>query len=796
MALTTRIQKLVDALTVTEYPISIEKAGLVMESFRETVGQPEIVRRAKATAHYLDHKTIFIEDGELIVGNVASLPMGMEAGSMGPTWSEEELAGLRTEGYVLSEEDEAALRAMDDYWRGRSVWERMGRYYDDERLWPFIQSGILLPGWKTKSEGRGHGTAGVGWGLGNGQSLIVVDFEGVIRRGLDSMVAEARDRLGRITYTGPDATKRADFYESVIIVSEAMIRLARRFAALAEDLAAGETDPARRAELEDIARVNRRVLGPPAASFHEALQAFWYLWIMIGSGTAAGGRFDQFMYPYYAADLEAGSLDRARALELLELLRVKVMQLYGIGGGKSQREKWSGQARWNNWVIGGVTPDGRDATNDLTYLLLEAAKETQLPHHTLTLRVHEGTPDELLEAAIDVIKTGIGMPALVGDASYLQYLTGHGVPVEKARDYALAGCLDAALPGASRTNATGMFIVPLVLELALNDGIDRRTGGRLGPATGDADGFSSFDELLDAFKTQLAHFMSLAAEEHNIFLQAQTELFPDPVHSFMMVDALEVGRDVNDRVLPFENGSALNPVGMVSAADSLAAVKKVVFDDELASMAELRRALAADWQGFDDLRRACLAAPKYGNGDPYVDDIVAGLYRFWADTTAGFESVWGGRMVPSGISITAHGPGGALVGATPDGRHAGENLCDGTLSAAQGMDRLGPTALLRSALRTDQSTYQSNLLNVKLHPSALRSDEDKRKLASLMRVYLENGGKHLQFNVVDRQTLLDAQEHPDKHRNLVVRVAGYSAYFVQLSRRVQEDIISRQEHAL
>jgi pyruvate formate-lyase/glycerol dehydratase family glycyl radical enzyme len=785
-----------DRLSITEYPICIEKARLVMESFRQTIGEPEILRRAKATAHYLDHKTIFIQEGELIVGNVASVPMGMEAGSMGPTWSAEELAGLRTEGYRLSPEDEAELRSMDDYWRGRSLWERMGRYYDDERMWPFIQSGILLPGWKTKVDGRGHGTAGVGWGLGNGQSLIVVDFETVLRRGLRDIVEDARRRLGEVRYADADAMKQADFYESVIIVGEALIGLAERFAALAEELAAAEPDDQRRAELETIARANRNVPANPPRTFHEAMQAFWYHWIMIGSGTAAGGRFDQYMYPYYAADLEAGVIDREGALELLECLRVKVMELYGIGGGKSQRAKWSGQARWNNWVIGGVTPDGRDATNDLTYLILEAAKETQLPHHTITLRVHDQTPEELLMAAMDVVKTGIGMPALVGDRSYLAYLEGNGVPLETARDYALAGCLDAALPGGSRTNATGMFVVPLVLELALNNGVYRRSGEQLGPQTGDADDFASFDDVLRAFKTQLAHFMGLAAEEHNILLQAQTDLFPDPVHSLMMVDALEVGRDVNDRILPFENGSALNPVGMVSAADSLAAIKRVVFDEGAATMGELKRALDADWEGYDELRRACLAAPKFGNGDAYVDDIVADLYRFWADTTHSFTSAWGGRMIPSGISITAHGPGGELVGATPDGRHAGDNLCDGTLSPAQGMDTRGPTAVLRSALSTDQTAYQSNLLNLKLHPSALKSEDDERKLGALVRTYFDNGGKHLQFNVVDRETLLDAQERPDSHRNLVVRVAGYSAYFVQLSRRVQDDIIARQEHAL
>lgn len=791
-----RVRRLRDVLTVSEYPICIEKAVLVMDSFRQTIGEPEIVRRAKATAAYLDGKTIFIEDGELIIGNVARTPMGLEAGSMGPTWSPEELEGLRGEGYALSSEDEARLREMDDYWRGRTLWERMGRYYDDDRLWPFIRSGILLPGWKTKTEGRGHGSAGVGWGLGNGQSLIVVDFESMLRRGLLDVVAEAKRRLEQVRYIDRDAMKTADFLQSVIIVNQALIRLANRFALLAEELASVEPDATRRNELVTLAAISRRVPAHPAGTFREAIQSFWYLWIMIGSGTAAGGRFDQFMFPFYADDLEAGRIDREGALELLECLRIKVMQLYGVSGGKSQREKWAGQARWNNWVIGGVTKDGRDATNDLTYLILEAAKETQLPHHTITLRVHEGTPENLLLAALDVVKTGIGMPAFVGDPSYIAYLTRRGVPLESARDYALAGCLDAALPGASRTNATGMFIVPLVFELTMNNGVDRRTGGQLGPMTGDPENFGSYEHFLGAFKAQLAHFMGLAAEEHNILLQAQTELFPDPVHSTMMIDALEVGRDVNDRVLPFENGSALNPVGMVSAADSLAAVKKLVYDQGIVSMSDLREALARDWQGCEPVRRLCLEAPKYGNGDEYADSIVADLYRFWADMCATYTSAWGGAMVPSGISITAHGPGGELVGATPDGRRSGQNLCDGTLSAAQGMDTNGPTALLRSALRVEQDTYQSNLLNIKLHPTALASDGDMRKLAILVRTYLENGGKHMQFNVVDRETLREAQSQPEKHRNLVVRVAGYSAYFVQLGKRVQEDIIARHEHVL
>lgn len=791
-----RAKKLKESLKVDKYTICVEKACLVMESFQQAAGDPEILKRAKATAHYLDNKTIFIEDGELIVGNVASKPMGLEAGSMGPTWSEEELEGLRGEGYIISKEDEAVLRSMDGYWKGRTLWERMGQFYDDERLWPFIQSGILLPPWKSKTEGRGHGSAGVGWGLGNGQSLIVVNYARVINEGLNKIIEDAGEELRNLRYTSADAIKKADFLKSVIISAQAIVRIANRFAGLAAEMAEREKDQARKKELERIAEISRRVPGEPAGTFHEAIQSFWYLWVMIGCGTTAGGRFDQFMHPFYKKEKDEGRINDDQVLELLECLQIKVMQLNGIGGGKSQREKWSGMARWNNWVIGGVTPDGADATNDLTYLLLEAVKDCQLPHYTLTLRVHDKTPDELMLKALEVVRTGIGMPAFVGDKSYIEYLTGQGVPLREARDYALGGCLDAILPGKSRVNATGMFIVPLVLEITMNNGVEPRTGRQLGPQTGDFESFETFDDFMSAFKEQLAYFMGLTAEEHNIFLRAQTELMPDPVHSMMMADAIKEGKDVNDRVLPFENGSALNPVGLINVVDSIAAVKKVVFDEKKATKKELKKALAKNWQGYEELRKICLAAPKYGNGNNYVDSIAKEIYKFWAETAVSFPTAWGGTTKPSGVSITAHGPGGAIVGATPEGRYAGENLCDGTVSAVQGRDTNGPTALLRSAMMIDQIPYQSTLLNMKFHPSALKTTEDLKKLSDLIKIYFGQGGKHVQFNVISRDTLLEAQEHPEKNRDLIVRVAGYSAYFVQLNKRVQDDIISRAEHEL
>jgi pyruvate formate-lyase/glycerol dehydratase family glycyl radical enzyme len=792
-----RVEKLKGRLDVREYPICIEKARLIVESYERTEGEPQIVRRAKATAHYLDHKTIFIEDDELIVGNVACKPMGMEAGSMGPTWPEEDIEELRKGALSISDEDVALLRSLDSYWKnkGRTLDERQGQFYDDERMWPFIQSGILCPPWQDRTEGRGTGAAGVGWGLGLGLSLIVPDYARVLNEGLAKLIADAEFELKQLRFVDGDSIKKADFLKSVLIALPAIIRIAGRFAALAQEKASREVDPVRKRELEKIAETCRHVPEYPARGFYEAMQSFWFIWLMVAGGTTPGGRFDQFMLPFYRKDKEEGRINDRDVLELLELLRIKVMQLNFVGGGKTQREKWAGMARWNNWVIGGVTPDGEDATNELSYLILEAAKSCRTPHHTITVRIHKGTPEALMLKALEVVKTGIGMPAFISDRSYIDYLVGQGVPLREARDYALGGCIDVNLPGKSRINAMGMFIVPRVLEIAINNGLDPRTGKQLGPKTGEFESFETFDEFKNAFQTQLTYFMGLTVEEHNILLQAQRELFPDVVHSVLMEDALKVGRDALDRTLPFENGSALNPVGMINAADSLAAIQKLVYEEKRVTAAELKATLAANWEGngFSEMRKMFQSAPKYGNGDPYVDSIAADLYRFWADTAMTFPSIWGGTVKPTSISITAHAPGGALTGATPDGRYAGETLADGSMSPAQSRDTHGPTAVIRSALAIDQARYQGTLLNMKFHPSAFQKTEDMRKLSHLIRTYLNEGGKHIQFNVIDKQTLIDAQQHPELHRDLIIRVAGYSTYFVSLTKPVQDEIIRRTE---
>lgn len=795
-----RVKRLREALRVEKFPLCTEKAQIIMESYKNNDGRPAIIRRAQATADYLDKKTIFIEDDELIIGNIASLPMGMEVGSNGPAWPDDDLDDLLNGGAItISDEDRKIIRTMDSYWlgKGKTQDERQGSYYDDERLWPFIKRGFLCPPWQRKDQGRGQGAAGVGWGLGMGPTcLITPDYGKVVHEGLGKVVKDAEEELKNLRYVDADSVYKADFLKATLIVFPAIIRLAKRFSDLAAKMAVEAKNDKRKKELEVIAETCRWVPENPARTFREGIQSFFFYWVMIASGTAPGGRFDQYMYPLYNADIENKRLNDDEALELLECLRMKIMQLNFVGGGKGQREKWAGMARWHNFVIGGCDKDGKDATNRLSYLLLEAAKDCQTPHPTLTVRVSKNTPKDLMIRALEVVRTGIGMPAFISEEGYIRFLINEGVPIEEAREFAIAGCLDVQLPGKSRNNAFGMFIVPMVLELAINNGRYPKTGELLGIETGNFEDFKTFEEFLDAFKIQLKHIMGHISEEHNILLIAQRDAFPDVVHSALLDNGIKLGRDGLNRQMMFENGSAINMVGMVNTVDSLTAIKKLVFDDKLITAVQLKEALSANWEGYENIRKLCLECPKFGNNDPYTDTIARDMWDSYSKIARSFKSVFGKTVQPTAISITAHAPGGALTGATPDGRYAGETFADGSLSPAQGKDLNGPLAVLLSAMKVDQDNFMATLLNMKFHPSALKDESDLDKLSSMIHTYFSNGGKHIQFNVVNKETLLAAKADKQKYRDLIVRVAGYSAYFVTLTPKVQDEIIARTEQNL
>jgi len=788
-----RIEKLLGGIHVEHYPLCIERARLITESWKQTGDQPTVLRLAKAFSQLVDNMTIFIEDDELIVGNGASKPMGFELEPfMGPL-SENELNNLEKEGFVeASDEDWLEIRDLAAYWENKNLQYDIGQLLDDKRLWPFAQTGVLLPPFSNKEEGVGGWTQ-AGIGMGVNRWIGTVDFEGVLNRGLSHIIREAEEELEKIRFTGSaDTVKKAHFLKAVIISLEATIRLANRFADLATEIASKEADPVRKTELQRIAETCRRVPANPARSFYEALQSLWFIFLVVQEATASVGRFDQYMYPFYKADIEEGRITEAEALELLQLLRIKDMHLISAPLRGVKRQQYTGFAKWHNFTIGGVTPNGRDATNELTYLLLEAAKRVRTPHHTLTLRVHEGTPEDLMLKALELVKTGVGMPAFIGDKSYIEWLLSRGIPLELARDYVVAGCVEVSIPGRSRQPKCTFFVPPKVLEIFLNGGVDQRTGLEVGPFKVNAESFETFDDFMNAFKEYLAHFVNLAAELINVDIACSIK-YASPIDSALMVDAIKEGKSLMERRMPYENGAAISLCGMVNVADSLAVIKKLVFEERKLTMGQLKEALQANWEGYEELRKMCLAIPKYGNDDDYVDAIAADIFAFYAGMVPTVKTVYGEKFIPAAISITSQWAGGAITGATPDGRYAVEVLADGGASSMRGRDTNGPTAIIKSASKIDQTRFQSVLMNMKFHPSALQSTEDMRKLSSLIRIYFSLGGKHIQFNVVSRDTLLDAQKHPENYRDLIVRVAGFSAYFIQLSKQVQGEIIARTE---
>ncbi len=794
--MTPRIERLLDTLKVEKYPLCIEKFKIATQTLSATEGQPSVLRRAAIIKNILEKITIFIEDDELFAGAGASKPFGLEIDYEYGTWTPDEIESLKNENYIINPADEDEIQKINEKFSSETLISAMGaEFMKSEQLWPFMKSGVMLPPWKG-AEGSGGGYAQSGLGLGPGFFLIGVDYEKMLNEGSLSLIAECEEALKIQEASETPDQEAVDFLNSVIIVHKALIRLAQRYSELAAEMAMEENDPERKLELMRISKACSKVPAKPAETFFEAIQCFWFTFLMINPATtAAAGRFDQYMYPFYKNDIEKGITTDEEVIELLELLRIKDIKLNRVSG-QQNRKKNAGMAKWHNFIIGGVDKDGNDASNKLTYLLLDAAMETKIPHHTLTLRVHDKTPDELMVKALEVVKAGIGMPAFIGDKSYINFFHQyHGLPIEDARNYIVCGCLDGAIPGKSRTATFGFIVVALAFDIFMHNGFNKGTNETVGIKTGDVTQMSDFEAFKNAFYKQMDYFIELGVEKCNIELRAEQNLFPDPFRSSLMFDAVKEGKDILRRSIPFENSLSLCPVGGINVADSLAAVKKLVYEDKKYSMDELVKALDSDWVGFEEMQKDFLAVPKYGNGVDYVDELAAEVYEKFEKKLVSLRSFFGGKGIATAISITAHQPGGALTGATPDGRKRGEILADGSMSPNHGMDKNGPTGVLKSAMKINQDTYQATLLNMKFHPSALKSRADLLKLGSLIKTYFSQGGKHIQFNIVNKDDLIEAQAAPDEHQDLVVRVAGYSAYFTALGNDMQNEIIERTAFA-
>ena len=781
-----RTAALRERLMAHEPSVCHERASIVTAEYERFAGTlPPILLRAHALAAVLDGMSVFIGPDELIVGNQASRP---RAAPIFPEysweWILEELDSLpqRTaDRFGVPAETSRALREILPRWRGKSFRDRAVRALPEDVLQAHDSLLFLL--------------TSMGCGVGH----LAPDYSRVLTRGLDAMAREAQERLGALDLTDPAAIRMRDFCRAAAIVAEAAIRFANRFADLADRLGATEESAARRNELLAMARICRKVPAQPAETFHEALQSFWFAHLVIqieaNGHSISPGRFDQYMAPFYEADLASGRLDRAWALELLDCLWIKFNEIMKLRD-RTASIGFGGYPLFQNLIVGGQGADGQDVTNDLSYLCLEATRRTRLPQPSLSVRIHRGTPPQFLRAAADAAREGLGLPAFFNDDAIVPVLQNMGVPLEEARGYAEVGCVEPQVPG--RTNGyypAGFLNLGKLLSLALHNGSDPLTGKRLGVADPNRRRFGTYEDVVAAWERQVEHVIRLIVTGDNILDDLHGQLAPNPFVSLFVDDCMARG-------LAYEQGGAIynytgpNAVGLANVADALMAIKRVVFEERRVEMDALLAMLDQDFAEREGARLLLLnRAPKYGNDHEEVDEIARALATRILQGFKQYRNVRGGRYEPGLQSISAHALFRDAVAATPDGRTATMLLADGGISPAQGRDRRGPTAVIRSAARLDhREASNGTLLNIKLTPQSVAGESGLDNLAALIRTYFQLGGQHVQFNVINSTVLREAQRHPEQYRDLVVRVAGFSVLFTTIDRVLQEDIIERTEH--
>lgn len=780
-----RVRKLRESMLAPP-EICVERACLLTESYKETEGEPEVIRRAKALDKILREMTIGIEEGELIVGRGTSKKRG---GILTPElrwqWYLEEMDTLSTRQWdrfaPMSEEEKAKLRECLPYWKGKSLYERwLARIPEHLRkLHGFVQLGGAFC---ANNQYYGHNS---------------VDYERVLTKGINGLQKEIEEALAKLNLAVLEDLEKYHFLTAMNLELEATKHFARRYADLAADLAEREADPERRAELQKIAEICRWVPANPARTFHEALQSMWFMYLAIMMESPGPGlgflRADQYLYPYYRKDLEEGRLTKDDVLELLALFYIKVNGLV-IPYPTEAAKIFGGFTLTANFTLGGLTKDGKDAVNELSYLFLEAEKEVALNSEDIIIRIHKKTPEAFVMKACEVAKALRGKLKFVGDETVIQQLLHDGKPIEYARNYAITGCNSPTVPGYSLDLPGGLTNIPLMLELALNNGKSRMTGEQIGPRTGDPRTFKSYEEVWGAFKRQVEALIPACLMFRNIDKQLFAEYLPSPIQSALYHVCIQKGRDViNGGTAPYLS-TAISLGGVPNVGDSLAAIKKLVFEEKKITMEQLIDALDKNFEGYEEVWRLLQSAPKFGNNDDYVDSIVNDVVILLSNEVGKTRGFAGAVSNVALATITANIPMGYMVGALPDGRKAGEPVADGGISPHRGRNVSGPTATLMSVAKLDHvRATNGSVLNMKFNPDTLKDEVKMRKFASMIRTYLEAGGFFVQFNIVSSDTLREAQKYPEKYRDLLVRVATYSAYFVELSTELQNDIIARME---
>ena len=781
-----RIKKLRDQSLQAENRLSAER-GLLVTRFYQDPGILHLsrpVQRARCFEYILKHKAICIYEGELIVGERGHLPKAT------PTYPEICIHSLKDLDILDSREkvsfkvDERTRKSFEDeiipFWTGKSNRERIMAMLPEQ--WHDAYAAGVFTEFQ-EQRAPGHTVLG----------------DKIYHKGMLDIIADIRIAMQALDFLhDPTAVQKQEELKAMEITAGALISYAERHAAVLEELATEEKDRERKTELHELARICRKVPAHKPDTFHEALQYYWF--VHLGVITELNpwdsfnpGRLDQHLYPFFAAGLKNGTLDRESTREILQSFWIKFNNHPSPPKVGVTAEESNTYTDFSLINLGGVDAAGKDAVNELTYLLLEVIKEMRILQPSSMVQISRKNPDDFVKKALDIIKTGFGQPSCFNTDAIIKELSRQGKTLRDARRGGASGCVESGAFGVECYILTGYFNLPKILEITLNNGRDPRTDKVLGPETGDPSTFTDFPELMEAFRNQLGHFIDIKVTGSNIIEQVFASEMPVPFLSLLIDDCVANGRDYNAGGARY-NTNYIQGVGTGSVTDSLAALKHHVFDRKTLTMNELLERLRKNFKGHESFRYDLLHdTPKYGNDNDYADDILREVFEYYFHAVDGRKSPRGATYRINLLPTTSHIYFGSVIGAMPDGRKSGEPLSEG-ISPVQGADRSGPTAVLNSAAKIDHLRTGGTLLNQKFTPSLLASVEGIDKVTRLIRSYFRMDGHHIQFNVVTAETLRQAQKEPEKYRDLIVRVAGYSDYFNDLGKDLQDEIIRRTEH--
>lgn len=758
--LSDRTQQIKDSLFENKRVVSLERAILYTESFQKTEGEPIVIRRAKALQHILENHVIVIDDYDLLVGNRSEYPRsGVISPEMSPYWILEELDEFETrpqDKFVMSEQDKQYYREqLYPYWAGRSL-----KDYYNEHVSEDVKNAV-----KTKVIAINQ--------TDKGQGHIIPDYPFLLNQGFQKVFNEMSEKLS--------ADPHNEFYQASVICLQAAIQYVLRYAHEVEKKMIVCKSEKRKAELEEIHRILKKIAYDKPDTLYEAVQLFWISCVIFqhesNASSISVGRFDQYMYPYYKKETDMNFVK-----ELLDCLYLKFNSIVAIRSSESAKF-FAGFPIGYTLMVGGVDCDGRDASNEFSEFLLKLHDDIRLPQPNLSVRIHEQTPYSLYKTAAETIRLGTGLPQIFNDEANILAYVNRGVNLHDARDYAVVGCVELSIPAKTYgLHDIAMFNLLKCMEITMKE---------------HPHGFASYEAFHDAIKDNIAYYITFMVEGSNTCDIAHRECASTPFLSTFIDSCKEKGLDITAGGAKY-NFSGVQGIGCPNLSDALYVVKHAVFEEHRLSYEKLLSVLDSNWENEEALRQYFINKyPKYGNDHDEVDTLGASLLSFYGDEVAKYKNPRGGIFHPGSYTVSAHIPLGEGVGASADGRKAKDQLADGGLSPMVGRDQHGPTASLKSVSKLDNILNSNgSLLNVKFSPSTLEGEQGLEKLISYLKSFSRLKLQHIQFNVIHRETLIDAQKHPEKYKDLVVRVAGYSAMFVELSKSIQDDIIHRSEHVL